>query len=196
MSMQNRFQVRPGAPLSLCVILLCLWVLTGCNSDDPALAPSGVPQTPEDPFSLEVTVGGASAGCKTFEPAQLGGGTSPDQDCIEYEYTGDSTLRIKHVNTCFNCCTGAFEVDIRVDSNQVLMVERELLDIYCWCLCPFDIEYEFDLLPPGIYTIRVEEPYVGESWHGRGDPLLFTADLRNPTTGSFCVQRDYYPWDQ
>ena len=60
----------------------------------------------------------------------------------------------------------------------------------CDCLCLFDLDYEITNLPPGVYTIRVNEPYL---WEG-AEVLEFTVDLSAVPSGSHCVYRDHYPW--
>ena len=61
-------------------------------------------------------------GCKTF---QNGGGSSQsvnfihdqNQDCVEFNYFGNNTLEMRHINAGFNCCPGKIlaEIDILDD---------------------------------------------------------------------------------
>jgi hypothetical protein len=129
-----------------------------------------------------------SYGCKEFPKGTLPDSTPPDQDCMEYEYDGESILLLKHVNAGFNCCP-EIAADITIEDNVITIEEIEISGV-CFCLCLFDIDYEIRNLPPGEYTITVIEPYVEE-----GDEIFeFTVDLISSPSGSFCVYRDYYPW--
>ena len=44
-------------------------------------------------------------------------------------------------------------------------------------------------LPPGVYHIRISEPYLNGQ-----HPIAFQADLKAAPEGRFCVARDKYPW--
>lgn len=130
-------------------------------------------------------------GCKTFQKRSTIDSTSPDQDCIEYEYDGESLLLIKHINAGFNCCPDSILADITIVDNLITIEEKESLSNPCHCLCLFDLDLEITNLEPGEYTIRVIEPYVksGE------EQLEFSINLStSPSSGSYCVKRDYYPW--
>jgi hypothetical protein len=127
-------------------------------------------------------------GCKEFQRGAVLDGTPPDQDCMEYQYDGQSLLLLKHVNAGFNCCP-EIAADISIEDNLITIEEIELSGD-CDCICLFDMDYEIRDLPPGEYTITVVEPYVPE-----GEQVLeFTVDLVSSPAGSFCVYRDYYPW--
>lgn len=129
-----------------------------------------------------------SYGCKEFPKGTPPDSTPPDQDCMEYEYDGESILLLKHVNAGFNCCP-EIAADITIEDNIITIEEIEISGV-CFCLCLFDIDYEIRNLPPGEYTITVIEPYVEQ-----GDEILeFTVDLISSPSGSHCVYRDYYPW--
>ncbi len=127
-------------------------------------------------------------GCKEFQRGTPTDGTPPDQDCMEYEYDGESVLLLKHVNAGFNCCP-EITANVTIENNIITIEEIELSGD-CDCLCLFDMDYEIRNLQPGEYTIRVTEPYVPE-----GEEILeFTVDLISSPSGSYCVYRDFYPW--
>ncbi len=130
-------------------------------------------------------------GCKEFQKGTTDDGTPPDQDCIEYQYDGASVLMLKHINAGFNCCPDEILADITIENNVITIEESQSLDSGgCPCLCLFDLDYEINNLPPGEYTIRVNEIYLEE-----GDEILeFTVDLLSLPSGSYCVDRDHYPW--
>ncbi len=129
-------------------------------------------------------------GCKTFQKSDS---TSPNLDCVEYEYDGGSKLTLKHVNAGFNCCPGSIEADITIENSLITITESESYDSLgpCACLCLFDVDMEIINLPPGEYTIKVNELNLDE-----GDEILdFTISLSSsPSSGSHCVGRDHYPW--
>ncbi len=130
-------------------------------------------------------------GCKAF--SKEGDSIPPTLDCMEYEYDGASVLSLKHVNAGFNCCPSSIEADITIENNLIIIDESESFDTLgpCFCLCLFDLDMEIIDLPPGEYTIRVNELYLNP-----GDEILeFTVVLSSsPDTGSHCIFRDYYPW--
>ncbi len=127
-------------------------------------------------------------GCKTFETIPNYDVTPPDQDCIEYNYDGEGTLLLTHVNAGFNCCP-EIETNVIIEDNTIIIEEIEILG-ECDCLCLFDLYYEIINLQPGEYTITVIEPYVPPD----EETLSFTVDLELSPSGSYCVYRDFYPW--
>jgi len=130
--------------------------------------------------------------CKTFEKATPPDSTPPDQDCIEYQYDGQSVLSINHINAGFNCCPDELAAIISIEGNVITIEEVEYLySGGCYCLCLFDLDYDITGLPPSDYTVKVIEPYR----HPDDEPLEFTISLSSsPSSGSHCVERSYYPW--
>jgi hypothetical protein len=129
------------------------------------------------------------SGCKEFGKDP---GTSPDQDCIEYQYDGQGVLLMKHVNAGFNCCPDTILAGVSLVGNTIIITENESLEPSggCDCICLFDVDYQVDNLPPGEYTITVNELYLQP-----GEEILeFTVDLSSVTSGSYCVERNDYPW--
>ncbi len=129
--------------------------------------------------------------CKTFQKES--DSTPPTQDCIEYDYDGASVLSLKHVNAAFNCCPSAIEADITIEDNLITIDESESFDTLgpCPCLCLFDLDMEIINLPPGVYTIKVNQLYL----EGGDEIHEFTVALSSsPSSDSHCVDRDYYPW--
>ncbi|MFH2049933.1 MAG: hypothetical protein ABIJ12_10855 [bacterium] len=114
-------------------------------------------------------------------------------DCLEYNYTGSNLLTLKHVNTAFNCCS-LKDADIIIDDSLILIVESESFsDPYdsCYCECLFDLDFEISNLPPGIYTIKIDQLYLDP-----GHELMeFTIELTTTSiTDSYCIYREHYPW--
>ena len=116
-----------------------------------------------------------------------------NEDCIVYEYDGSGHLLLEHVNTALNCCP-VILADITIDGFDIVIEELDSLEggYGCPCMCVFDIQYEFDNLEPGVYTIYVIEPY-----RCNGEPeIQFTADLTSAVVDSFCITRNCYPWTE
>ena len=109
--------------------------------------------------------------------------------CIDYQYNGNNTLTLTHINAGFNCCPGEISADIQFNGNIVTITEREQ-EQGCKCLCLFDLDYEIANLAPGEYTLRIIEPYI----EGNDQVLEFTLQLQSATSGSFCLPRNDYPW--
>lgn len=130
-------------------------------------------------------------GCKIFDGESGPKDTPPDQDCIEYQYDGESLLILTHVNSGFNCCPGVIVVDVAVEGNTIILTETET-DPLCFCLCLFDLDIEVHFLEPGYYTIQVNGLYIPPG----DDPLVLDVDLTAPASGSVCITRSVYPWGE
>ncbi|NIO00802.1 MAG: hypothetical protein GTO42_01470 [Candidatus Latescibacteria bacterium] len=151
-------------------------------------------------------------GCKSHLLTADDSLTPSNLDCIEYEYTPGSVLLLKHINAAFNCCPTEVLADITIENGTITVVEREdLSGGGCACLCLFDVDYRIENLSPGEYRLVVVELYVYEG----DEKLEFTIDLGSPENstsregkhefisksaasqvGSYCVERDHYPWGQ
>jgi hypothetical protein len=165
-------------------VMVCMGLVTigGCKkSADAQLFPAGA--------LLE------SNGCKQFLAGTAGqlDGYVPGQhdDCIEYQYNGTNTLVLRHINAGFNCCPGEITAEIDFNNSLITISEREQ-EQGCKCLCLFDLDYELINLAPGVYTLRIIELYV----EGGDQELELTLELLSATSGTFCLQRNYYPWGQ
>jgi len=116
---------------------------------------------------------------------------SPGEDCIQYSYDGIGRLTLKHINAAFNCCPGSLDAELAVGKSTITVFEKEQTQ-GCYCLCLYDLDYQIDCLTPGVYTIRVVEPYV----QGPEKNLEFTIELKDSfSSGSICVPRSDYPWN-
>jgi hypothetical protein len=114
--------------------------------------------------------------------------TTSNFDCIEYTYQTPGILVLRHVNAGFNCCP-EIDTDIEVDGDVITIREIETSS-QCDCNCLFDLDLEVRDISAGIYQIRVIEPYVNPN----DEEMVFTVDLTIQPTGTFCVERTYYPW--
>jgi len=124
-----------------------------------------------------------SFGCKNDTRSR-----DSDLDCIQYEFENNK-LNISHINAGFNCCP-IFYSDLNVNNNIITIVEVEV-EGNCRCLCLFDLDFVVFNLEPGEYTFKFIEPYVDAT----DEKIEFTVNLSSEPTGSFCVKRNYYPWD-
>lgn len=121
-----------------------------------------------------------------------GSGVEPVPDtlsCISYSYDSFSkTMSLTHINAGFNCCPG--NLTCRADiAGDTLIIRENQAHAGCRCDCLYDLEISVERLESKRYTVKIVEPYCGDQ-----QKLIFEADLRNDTTGSFCALRKQYPW--
>ena len=167
-----------GAALCL-IAALSLPMSSGCDKDELAEPHPGVP----------ALIGHSD--CKnSIRASSSSGGAAENPGCIEYTLREDGVLLLKHVNAAFNCCPGEITADISNKSDTITNVEHEA-QAGCRCQCLYDLDYRFEDIAHGIYTILVVEPYVTNA----DEPLRSTIDLSASPSGSFCVERDSYPWN-
>jgi len=126
--------------------------------------------------------------CLTMEQIGGSGQKNAMQDCIEYHYDGQRTLTLTHANAGLNCCPD-FAAVVTVVGNVITIDETSIFG-ECNCLCVFNLDYQIINVPPGTYQISVLEQCLG----GDDQPLQMTIDLVSAPSGSFCVERDHYPW--
>jgi hypothetical protein len=147
---------------------------------------------------IQVTAVGVMSsyeGCKQSVAEPLSGAADTiapgADDCIQFEYDGNGTLILTHINAGFNCCPGQISADIQINGNLITVTEMES-EAGCHCLCLFDVHYRFSNLSPGAYTFTFVEPYMNT-----GDqPLEFTVTLSAAGIDVQCIERNYYPWSQ
>ncbi len=143
---------------------------------------------PETPAPYGKLVGYSD--CKSFDDEAKRLDSAPNLDCIEWNYTAEGQLYLKHTNAGFNCCPEELYAEITITADTITIEEYERGSL-CHCLCLYDLDYTISNLEPGTYTIRVEEPYRQQT-----DPVLeITVDLSSAPMGSFCVKRSGYPWN-
>lgn len=146
----------------------------------------GGPEPCADPDPSGSLVG--AFGCKMSQTGFRDDDSLWFRDCIEYQYDGEGTLTLRHINAGFNCCP-EIAVDIRFDGDTIIIEDIELSGD-CDCICLFDLDYEIVNLATGTYAVTVIEPYVEPG----DDPLEFVVDLSSAASGVFCVYRYHYPW--
>ena len=160
-----------------------LVTLSGCTGT------KSVPSSPQDSEQPTGALVDASE-CKSFRLAPIDSVTPSNMDCIEYAYGTDSSLVLRHVNAAFNCCPGALFATFEFHDSVIIIEEHETAAL-CGCDCLYDLEFALRHISPGVYGIKVIEPYVGDD----EEPLDFVVDLRIPASGNYCVERDTYPWN-
>lgn len=179
------------AMLFAATALLSLILVAGCDKDsgDPAsrsLLSSAAAW--DDPGGQVVGHGD----CKTDEEL-LAGEIEPFQTAVAWEYDGNGTLSLRHLNGGFNCCFESISGAITFNGRSITVAEQETFGEGgpCDCLCLIDVEYQITDLSPGKYIIRIEELYFEE-----GDEALeFEVALKGSGgSGIFIVDRDHYPW--
>ncbi|MDD4052155.1 MAG: dockerin type I repeat-containing protein [candidate division Zixibacteria bacterium] len=127
--------------------------------------------------------------CLAMETINGDGQKTATQDCIEYQYDGQGMLTLTHTNAGLNCCPENFAATVTIEEGVITIDETPIPGL-CECLCLFNIDYRVISLPPGTYQISVREQCLD----GDDLPLQFTADLVSGPSGSFCLERDHYPW--
>ena len=187
MNLARECQADRLGKFALCIIaiLALAYLVVGCSDyriTEPS--PNCPPEAqPGGPTGNLVSM----SACKNLDLAADGGITAEDQDCIQYAYEG-RTLRLKHVNTAFNCCPDV-KATILVRGDSIFIIEHEIQGD-CRCLCLYDLDYEIRHLEVGSYRVLVSQEYLCEG----DEPLEFTMDLLSSPSGTYCVKRDHYPW--
>jgi hypothetical protein len=128
--------------------------------------------------------------CKSGNMSLSADTLTNNHDCVAYEYDGAGVLTLKHINAGLNCCP-IFASIITIEENNIIIEELDsLYESGCDCNCLFDLDYTISNLPPGLYHIRIIEPYIREE----AELLEFDTDLSIATAGLYCVLRYDYPW--
>ncbi|HUV29523.1 MAG TPA: hypothetical protein VMY05_00330 [Acidobacteriota bacterium] len=177
-------RARPGrAAVGMAAVALLL-LLGGCQDDKSA------PTTSTDNIAFDIS--GTIGECKIYSDGDADKIIQSDSDCVVYQYGPGDTLHIQHVNAAFNCCPGEISAHVSVKNKVITITERES-EQGCRCLCLFDADYVIPDVPAGDYVLKMVEPYVNEA---EGDePLEFSVSLTPSSSGSYCIQRDFYPWN-
>lgn len=111
------------------------------------------------------------------------------QSCVSYTYANE-TLLLTHFNAGFNCCPGTLSATFNLVNDTLYILENESESL-CDCNCLYDMDMEINFLEPGDYVIKFVEPYVGIA----AEELVFSTNLYDSTSGSFCISRNHYPWN-
>jgi hypothetical protein len=157
--------------------------------DDP---PGDEPNCPDIPDPLQQGLVEYSD-CKYTYDKFDEGPVYDSLDCVQYEYDGQGTLIIYHINGGLNCCPVIISETEIIGHNIYIEQIDSLLDGYgCPCMCLFDFMYVFENIDPGTYTLTITEPYkpVGDA------SIYMSMNLNGYTSGEECFVRSEYPWQE
>ncbi|MBN2381340.1 hypothetical protein JXQ70_00520 [bacterium] len=160
-------------------VLIVLAFLMACNQSD----------TSESASELFVQLNHGD--CKEFgaDDQAASAGPSNHQDCLEIQANGN-VLQLRHLNAGFNCCPAQINAEVTLEG-PILTISESESEQGCHCLCLYDLDYTIQGLGPGIYTVRVVEPYLEP-----GDSVLECQfDMDGSSSTSCCVDRHHYPWE-
>jgi hypothetical protein len=119
---------------------------------------------------------------------------SSDSSCVVvYTMPAESTLRIFHINTAYNCCVDALDAEFEFGEGTITITGKEYPPGgMCDCICLYDVIYSIHNLQPDVYTIRFVEPYlpIGQ------EQLEITVDMAQAGSWTHCVPREGYPWGE
>ncbi|MCD6380570.1 hypothetical protein J7M07_09030, partial [bacterium] len=115
---------------------------------------------------------------------------SSNEDCVVYQYETDSVLVLNHINAGFNCCPTTLATSFQFANDTITIIENEVLDNGCHCLCLYDLTLEMTDITPGVYTVIFKEIYTKQE----DTPLQFKVNLIEQPRGTCCVKREHYPW--
>lgn len=128
-------------------------------------------------------------GCNKPKPVNENIVVPDSLSCIYYSYN-DSTqiLTIRHINAGFNCCMKEIVCTASIFFDEFKIEETEKGKI-CKCNCLYSFDIEMYEVKAGKYQLKLVEPLVGNQ-----PALNFELDLTKEKKGSFCVERNRYPW--
>lgn len=70
-----------------------------------------------------------------------------------YAVVEGSTVTVHHVGALYNCCPDPFEYTVSQDDVVIEVVETEVLNNPCFCICCFDLLVQIEDLAPGGYSL-------------------------------------------
>jgi hypothetical protein len=141
-----------------------------------------------DPIALVTSLEGCKSVITGLDAASRAEGT---QVCAFGTYDGLGTLSLEQTNAGLNCCLDGLSAGVTVDGDLIEITHiEEPVGGWCDCICLYDVEIAVFNIDPGIYTIRIVEPYLGPE-----DPIEFEVDLTSQGIFHHCVLRSAYPWN-
>lgn len=112
-----------------------------------------------------------------------------NESCIEYTFDSTSNkLLLKHLNAGFNCAPGELSCEITFSNDTIFVEEFETWAI-ANCNCLFNLDIEINGIKAKRYYLKMIEPYI----QGQ-ETLEFYIDLKQTSSGEYCVERYKYPW--
>ncbi len=67
----------------------------------------------------------------------------------------EGVLTASHRRATYNCCIDHIAVSMEIDGTDIDLVETEVLDMPCNCVCPFNVDTRIFGLTAGTYTVNV-----------------------------------------
>lgn len=130
----------------------------------------------------------SSSDCKSLKSNAFVS-TSDSLSCAEYSYNeARNKLFIKHINAGFQC--GADSLYCIVDiSNDTIVIQEFDTPRQNDCYCLYDLEIQINGVESRKYHITFIEPERGNQ-----EQISFGVDFSSQKKGSFCVERNRYPW--
>lgn len=112
------------------------------------------------------------------------------QACIEYSYDGSATLHFTNLDVMYNCCLDSITCQISHACREVTVYEYPFLMgvTGCDCICPYNLDYQIDMVPAGEFTITLymDYPYYIQM------PAVFTLLLpHRPIIDTLCVDLEF-----
>jgi len=75
-----------------------------------------------------------------------------DMDLVHAIVTGN-TITVHHDATVYNCCPTDFVYDVTIEGSDIRVVEHEILEMPCSCLCCYNLSVDIENVPPGEYSL-------------------------------------------
>jgi hypothetical protein len=108
-----------------------------------------------------------------------------------FAWVGGDHVRVFHTGALYNCCPTRFDYDVFVEWSSILVVENEILENPCYCVCCIDLETEIEGLAPGAYVL-VFRWYDYETYEWRDWPLEIEVDDVGQGTPEPSVARAWF----
>jgi len=99
-------------------------------------------------------------------------GARAQEECSDdiYAVVEGNAVTIFHDGALYNCCPTDFGYDLTIQEQTIAVLETEILEEPCYCVCCIDLSVEIVNVPPGEYTVEFRW-YDYETWEWRMWPL-------------------------
>jgi hypothetical protein len=78
------------------------------------------------------------------------------------------TLTVLHRAALYNCCPTRFEHQLSGSGDTLRVVEIEILELPCPCLCCYDLSTDIENMPPGDFVVDFAwDDYETAGWQHR-----------------------------
>ena len=94
-----------------------------------------------------------------------------DADRVTAAYA-DGRLTVHHLAALYNCCPDPYEYDIHLDGDRLVIVEHEVLEAPCDCMCCFNVGLHLWGVPAGVASVSFSwRDYEQNGWLTRVVPV-------------------------